>query len=309
MATSYLARVGHVPARLTAKVVDGYLRMWLNVPATETVVVLDYRGAPYLRFSRTGVQVNQNSSMYYLNQTPPAATPPGDLNARKTPAWHQISGGHDYEWHDGRLQAFASVALYPGTTYIGRWTIPLLVNGGRGTISGGLWYAHHPSIVWFWPIIVLFSCMLAAWRLRSPTLDARMGRGLAIASLVAIAAAGVARELHGRPGVSPTHWVELGIMAAFVAWSIRHVLFGKPGHFLYAIIGVIALWEGLNLLPTLLHGYTLVALPAFLARATTVLCLGCGISIFWLAFRLGYGAAENPDDDSYLDGVEANHLD
>ena len=40
-----------------------------------TVVVLDYRGAPYLRFSRSGVDVNQASSMYYLNQTP-AETPP-----------------------------------------------------------------------------------------------------------------------------------------------------------------------------------------------------------------------------------------
>jgi hypothetical protein len=29
-----------------------------------------HRGAPYLRFSPTGVEVNLHSSMYYLNQTP-----------------------------------------------------------------------------------------------------------------------------------------------------------------------------------------------------------------------------------------------
>ena len=55
------------------------------------------------------------------------------------------------------------------------------------------------------------------------------------------------------------------------------------------MISSVALWEGLNLLPTLLHGYVLLALPAFLARATTVLCLGCGISILWPSFRLADG--------------------
>ncbi len=166
VATSYLARIQQLPAGLQAKVVDGYVRMWLSVPATETVVVLDYRGAPYLRFSAPGVQVNENSSMYYLNQTPVAATPPAALNAHTPPDWHQVSGGHSYEWHDGRLQALASIALAPGTTYVGRWTIPLRLGGRRSAISGALYHANGPSIVWFWPIVVLLSCVLAAWRLR-----------------------------------------------------------------------------------------------------------------------------------------------
>jgi hypothetical protein len=301
VATSYLARVRHVPASLDAKVVDGYVRMWLSAPPKETVVVLDYRGAPYLRFSRLGVQVNENSSMYYLNQTPPAATPRGDLNAQRPPAWHQVSDGHDYEWHDGRLQALASVALAPGTTYIGKWSIPLLVNGRLNSISGGLWHSGDPSIVWFWPIMVLLSCVLAAWRLGRVELDARVARALAITSLFAIAAAGTARELHGRPDVSPSQWVEFFVMEALVVWAVRHVLFGKPGYFGYFVIGVIVLWEGLNLLPTLLHGYVLVALPPLLARTITVLCLGCGISIFWPAFRLAHERIRNADDESDLD--------
>ncbi len=65
-----------LPAGLQAKVIDGDLRMWLQVPRDQTVVVLDYRGAPYVRFSPAGVDVNHNSSMYYLNQTPVALTPP-----------------------------------------------------------------------------------------------------------------------------------------------------------------------------------------------------------------------------------------
>jgi hypothetical protein len=39
--------------------------MWLRVPGSATVVVVDYRGAPYLRFWPAGVEVNTNSSMFY----------------------------------------------------------------------------------------------------------------------------------------------------------------------------------------------------------------------------------------------------
>lgn len=53
----------------------------LRVSPSETVVVLDYRGAPYLRFSRSGVQVNRNSEMFYPNQTP-VGSPPSSLRAR-----------------------------------------------------------------------------------------------------------------------------------------------------------------------------------------------------------------------------------
>jgi hypothetical protein len=296
VATSYLARISRVPTDVDAKVVDGYVRIWLSVPATQTVVVLDYRGAPYLRFARSGVEVNENSTMYYLNQTPPAPTPSDDLNSGRAPAWHQVSGGHDYEWHDGRLQALASVALAPGTTYIGKWSIPLLINGHRSSISGGLWHAGAPSIVWFWPILVLLSCVLSVWRLRRLELDARLARALATVSLIAIGGAAVARELHGRPGVSPAHWLELSVLAAVVAWGLRHVLFGEPGYFGYLMIGLLALWEGLNLLPALLHRYVLLALPAALGRSTAVLCLGCGISIFLPAFRLARERLQNADD-------------
>ena len=87
---------------------DGDQRMWLRVPAAQTVVVLDYRGAPYLRFSPAGVEVNHNSEMYYLNQTPVAETPPANLTASTPPDWHRVSGGQQYGWHDGRLHALAT---------------------------------------------------------------------------------------------------------------------------------------------------------------------------------------------------------
>src|ERR1700744_1575920 len=62
--STYLARITHVPAGLRARAIDGDLRLWMRVPPSLDVYVVDYRGAPYLHFERGGVWVNQNSSMY-----------------------------------------------------------------------------------------------------------------------------------------------------------------------------------------------------------------------------------------------------
>ena len=286
VATSYLARVSSVPAGLEAKVIDGYVRMWLRVSPRLTVVVLDYRHAPYLRFSRSGVQVNLNSTMYYLNQTPVAETPPADLRPSTPPHWQSVSSGHDYEWHDGRLQALATVALAPGTSYLGRWSIPLLIDARRGAVSGGLWHADDPPLVWFWPIVVLLACVLASWRVRRPRLDARVARLLGVAAVAAIAVAAIGRGLHGRPTVSVFQLIELGFVLSLVGWALVHVLTARAGYFTYFVIAFVAVWEALNLLPTLLAYYVLVALPAFLTRSATVLCLGAGAGLLLLVFRL-----------------------
>ncbi len=292
IASKYLARVTGVPTGLEAKVIDGDQRMWLSVTAHETVVVLDYSGAPYLRFSGSGVAVNENSSMYYLNHSP-VEVPPANLGAGTPPHWSSVSGGHDYGWHDGRLHALATVALAPGATYVGRWTIPMRVDGTVTAITGGLWHAADPSIVWFWPIVVLLACTLAAWRVRSPELGGRVARGLALAALIAIAIAGAGHELHGRPTVSVFQLITFAAIVAFVAWGLRRVLLQQPGYFSYFAISFVAIWEGVQLIPTLLDGYVLAAVPPFLARVAAVTCLGCGASLLLVAFRL----ADQPEPD------------
>jgi len=286
VATNYLAKVGTVPTGLDVKVVDGDLRLWLHAPASATVIVLDYRGAPYLRFDRTGVRVNHNSAMYYLNQTPVAETPPANLTAANRPDWHAASSSHDYHWHDGRLHALATVALAPGTSYVGTWTIPMLIDGRRTAISGGLWHADRPSIVWFWPILVLLACVIAAMRLKRPSLDRRIARAIGITALLALAIAGVGRELHGHPSVSPTQYVELAIILAFVAWGLYRLLFRQHGYFTYFVIALAVLWQGLSLIPILRDGFVLINLPPFLARTATMLCLASGTTILLLVFRL-----------------------
>jgi len=286
VASSYLARVTSAPAGLDARVVDGDLRMWLSAPPGETVVVLDYRGAPYLRFSRSGVWVNHNSAMYYLNQTPFAERPPARLGPKTPPRWELVSTGHDYNWHDGRLHALAAVALSSGQSYVGKWRVPVLVDGSLSSISGGLWHAADPSIVWFWPIVVLLLCVLAAWRVKNQAVDRWTARLLGLAALAAVAVVAVGRELHGRPTVSVIQLLELAALMAFVAWGLARIGWRRAGHFTYFFIGLVALLEGAELIPTLVSRFVLMAVPAFLARTATVLCLGASIGLFLMVLRI-----------------------
>lgn len=283
VATSYLARLTAIPAGLDARVVNGDQSLWLRVPPTLAVTVLDYTGQPYLRFSSSGVDVNQNSAMYYLNfwgVNPPARlTPP-------RPDWQSVSSGHTYVWHDGRLHALAAVALAPGASFVGRWTIPLRIDGRSAIVTGTVWHADDPSIVWFWPIAVILLCALAGWRIHDAVLDRRIARGLAATSLLALATAAVGTQLYGRPSVSIAQLIELAVLLALIAWGTSRLLRGRSGAPLLGVIFVVATGVGIELIPTLRHGYVLLAVPAVVGRVVAVLCLGAGASLLPFALRV-----------------------
>ena len=292
-ATSYLATVRQAPAGIDAKVVDGDQRMWLQAGSGQTAVVLDYRGAPYLRFSPAGVQVNTNSSMYYLNQVP-AELVPSNIGPRTPPHWSQVTSGHAYQWHDGRLHALAATALAPGTTYVGRWSIPLLVGGRRELIAGGLRYAPDPSIVWFWPILVALACVLAGLRVRRPELDLQMARGLGVVAIAAFVVAAAGEQLHGRPNISIGQLVVLALELAFAVWALRGLLLRRHGWFGFFLIALAALFEGATLIGVLTHGFVLIALPALVARLAVVTCLATGAALLPLIFRLAEQGQRRP---------------
>lgn len=284
-AVDYRATVASAPAGLDARIVDGYLTFWLQVRGGERVTVLDYRGAPWVRYDRAGVSVNTNSEEYYLSQLPVPATPPATLTARTPPHWRQVSGGHAYKWRDGRLHAFASVALAPGQREVGSWRIPVVVDGRRTWISGTIFHRGPPSLVWFWPIAVLIACAVAAWRVRDERLDRRLGRGLAAVLLIAIGVAGAARYLHGTPEVTAGELLALAaILIAVVAGGWR-VASGRSGSPLLFAVALGSLWAGLTLSPALVHGYVLLALPGFVVRSAAVVLLGGGASLILLAIR------------------------
>ena len=65
-----------------------------------------------------------------------------------------------------------------------------------------------------------------------------------------------------------------------------------------------ALWEGLQLLPTLTHGFVLAAVPPFIARGAAVISLGCGIGLLLIGFRLVDRHAPTDEDDRDETGLE-----
>ncbi len=297
VASSYLARIASAPADIRARVLGGDLRMWLRVPRPATVVVLDYRGAPYLRFSPAGIRVNTNSTMFYLNQRVPV-TPPSGLTARTPPRWVRVSSGNTYSWHDGRLHALAAVALAPGQRFVGRWKIPLLVGGRDADITGGLYHAEDPSIVWLWPVAVVLLCLWAASRLRRRELDRILARGLGLAALASIALLAIGHELYGEPFVTTGQEIVLAVILAFVAVAGGALVLKGPGPFVLIVIAMAALWAALEFIPVLFHGYVLLIIPAFVARVAAVACLSCGIGLLMqlFAFRL----ADVPEEAGQL---------
>ena len=292
IATSSLAKVTDVPPGVHVKVVDGDQRLWLRADPGRTVVVRDYRGAPYLRFSLAGVELNRNSEMAYLNHEPAQRVPRG-LTAQTPPRWQRVSNGRSYGWHDGRLHALATVARAPGQRDLGRWAVLLTVDRQPTSVAGRLLHADDPSLVWLWLVVVIVGCVLAARRVRSPRLDAVVARGLALVALAAIATTAVAKQLHGRPDLSLFNEIVFAALMVFVAWGLYRVI-RRPTFVALIAIAFVAIWEAAVLVGALFDGFVLGPVPAFWTRLAAVLGFGCGIGLLTLASRAS-DAAETVD--------------
>jgi len=201
------------------------------------------------------------------------------------PHWRSVSSGHTYMWREGRMHALAAIALAPGQSYVGRWSIGLRINGRPATLLGGLWHTGAPSPVWFWPIVVMLACALAAWRVRSPALDRRLGRLLMLALFALIAIGMAGRYLHGRPEISTGNLVLLGAILVALAAATGRVLSGRSGLLLLLATSIVSLWAGLTLVTVLTHGYVLLALPALVARTVTAALLGGSLSLALIGVR------------------------
>jgi hypothetical protein len=60
------------------------------------------------------------------------------------------------------------------------------------------------------------------------------------------------------------------------------------------LVAAIMAWEGAELIPTLLDGYVLIALPAWVARGSSVVGLGAGLGLLLLVFRLADRSGDSP---------------
>jgi hypothetical protein len=276
-ATSYRAEISTVPEGLVAKVVDGDQRLWLRVPPQLTVTVVGMRGEPYLRFSSRGIAVNTQSATYFLNRAHPR-TPPS-LAASTPPAWKQVTTGHSTSWHEDRLHGLALAAHSSATRDLGRWIVPLVVDGGQASIGGSLWQAPRPSLLWFWPLALLLASVPALRRLSDAGLESVAGWTLAGLALFASTIGRLGRELDGRPSVSAGQLVPAAF-TCLVAVVLAALWVRRDSRTVAGVaIGVVAVYQGLVLIATLRDPFVLAAAPAWLERAATAISLACGAAV------------------------------
>jgi hypothetical protein len=290
-ATDYLARISNPPPGLEARIVDGDQALWMRASPALTVVVLGLRGEPYLRFTSAGVAVNTNSATWYLNRVHPLVVPRG-LTRSTPPRWHVLTTRHWWTWHDGRLHAAILAAHPSGNAYVGRWVVPLVIDGRTTAIRGGLWQSAPASLLWFWPILLAVACLPALLRLREARLEAPVGAGLALVALVSSTVARLGRELYGRPTVSSWQLVlvaSTGLIAIALAVLYSRRDWRTIGGL---VIGVAAAYQGLALVSTLRDGWVLAAIPGWLERTTTAVSLASGVALVVVALTAGISDRE-----------------
>ncbi len=258
--------------------VDGDQEMWLRASPALNVVVVGLRGEPYLRFTSTGVAVNTRAATWYLNRLRPEVVPRG-LTATTPPLWKRLTARHRWTWHEDRMHALVLAAHPAGNVYLGRWAVPLVIDGRRTAIRGGLWQSAPASLLWFWPILLALVCVPALLKLREARLGSPVGAALAVVALVSSTVARLGRELYGRPTVSSWQLALVAstcLVAVALAASYSRRDWRKIGGL---AIGVAATYQGLALVATLRDGWVLAAIPGWLERTATALSLASGVAL------------------------------
>jgi hypothetical protein len=280
VATSFRATVTAIPAdmKVDAKVVDGDKKLSLRVDSKTTLVVLGFAREPYIRFDPAGVEINLRSPTTYLNQ-PRLKYPAHRPSASAPPRWKRVTAAHEYSWHENRLHALERIAHGGALHVVGRWSVPIEVDGKRTAIDGTLSYVPGPP-AWAWPAGVvagLVAFLAVVWLARRrEAADALLGAVALAATLVAR----LGRELYGRPDVSLTSLL-LAVLTCLVAVALLAGLLAtrrerrRP---VGLLVGGFALYQALTLVATLTNGVVLAALPADMERLAIAVALSSGVA-------------------------------
>jgi len=269
-----------------ARVVDGDRGLWLRVAPTAVVVIPGAIGEPLLRFDPRGVFVNLHSVTAQSDQIDRLDLRPSS-NPNAAPLWHRLSSGHAYLWHEHRLHALEPLAHGHDVSVLGRWSVPLVIDGRRHALVGRLVY-HAPGSSWPWLVL---AGGLAATQLAALDFSPRAGRRAAVAAALAAApliwTVRIGRELYGRPGVS---WeAELGVLftslvgVAFLAGLLHRDESVRV--FTSFLLAFGCLYEAWAMLPVLTHAVALTVLPTRAVQAATAAIIGLGAGMLVVTLR------------------------
>jgi hypothetical protein len=296
LSTDFEARVGSFrpPAPgISARVLDGDLRLELRVAPRRVLVVLGLLGEPFLRFSPTGVDANLAS---------PTASSARVIKASETVSspgvtWRRVSRGHVLAWHEGRLRP-VPIVRDPSTQAraVANWSIPLVVDGRRTTLVGSEWYASRPS-PWPWLVAgaLLFAIGGVGARLLSRPMQRLVASVLLPVAVMALSAAWFGTLLSG--GVTLPTLLFAIAFAAVTAFFLLVMVVAASGA---EQLGVMALLGGFTAtfaLPQIgvfAHGFVLSALPAFAARLAVAIAVVGGVVVATVCIPTAIKLLEGP---------------
>jgi hypothetical protein len=233
--------------------VDGDRGLRLRVDRHETLIVRGDLGEPVIRFDAAGVWVNRRSPTAAAVKLAPASSSAGGV------AWDLRTRSHTLRWHDHRLAPPRAAQ----TGVVGRWSVPILVNGNRAAIEGTFVRVRRPRW-WVWGLVAvaLAAALAGIARWRPPTRPRLLVAAGALASLGALASA--SSFATGRRGWRP--WLGAATGVVCVAFSLSAI----------SVFG---------------HGYVISTLPPTLTRLCVLFAVVAGAATAVLSIRVEYDSA------------------
>jgi hypothetical protein len=280
LSTDFQARVGGlspVTPGITARVLDGDLLLELRVAPPRVVVVRGLLGEPFLRFSPEGVEANLASP------TAGSTGVVGVSDAVASPGvhWRLVRRAHVFAWHENRLRPVPDVREDSQRAQaVASWTVPLIVDGRAGALSGTEWQATAPSPwPWIGAGVLLVALSLLAGRRLSERVQRLIAGALLLIAFTGLMASWSGVILSGRATVPAELFaIAFGVVsAAFLIIGVA-AADGARQAGVMALIGAFAATFALPLITIFEHGFVLSALPTTVARITAAAAVVCGLS-------------------------------
>ena len=290
--TNYETRITSVAPRLRGvelRAVDLGNRLELRNSSDHDIVVLGYRGEPYLRVGPKGAEENLRSPATYLNrrndlgeQVPPSA------NASAAPRWHKLTSSPVARWHDHRAhwmgtQPPPSAQRDPGRRQVVQrfvimlrdQSVPIRVTGEVVWVPGpSPWPAIFGALVLAFVVFALSRAHVWTWVL-----------GSALALLVATESLHVlglwgATTSTGLTKLAASAYSLGGIVVGIgaLAWLARRGgVAASPAVLVAAVFLTVS--GGLGDITVLTRSQVPSTLPDWMARLEVVVALGLGVGL------------------------------
>ncbi len=290
--TNYEVRITSVVPRLRGvelRAVDLGNRLELRNNSDGDIVVLGYRGEPYLRVGPNGAEENLRSPATYLNKRNDLSEQvPSSANASAAPQWRKLTSAPVARWHDHRAhwmgtQLPPNVRRDPGRRQVVQHFVIMLREGNAPIrVTGEVIWVPSPSP---WPavlgalvlaVIVLALSRTSVW---AWVLGGTLALLLATESLHVLGLWGATTST-GVTKLAASAYSLGGIVVGIVAlvWLVRRGgVAAIPAVLVAAVFLTVS--GGLGDITVLSHSQVPSTLPDWIARLEVVVALGLGVGL------------------------------